>query len=551
VCGRKRACRREFTGRHPVHERSRGLTVLYLVNADHSGLKRLARHGEEPVWSPDGSRVAYISEPNVGDPGLGEIWVVSATGGDPTRLARTHFGSFSWSPDGTRIVYNGEPHEGGLVVAAADGYGAKTVLTPDGALPAWSPDGRTIAFIRASAGSESGDLYAIDAAGGSERLLASDVAEDPPVWSPDGRTIAFTRAETVARSRDIYVVGADDGSERRLVSNTTDAAPVWSPDRSRILFVREDSHFDLNPYVAATDGSGERKLTSQAAAAGSFPELTAAWSPDGSAIAVSGSFKSHEQTFVVKPDGSGLRLVDRGGGGASWSPDGTSLALIRGEDVWVVAADGSSRRRVTDAARYGYQNASPLWHPRGARSEQLGGVPVSPAIPTESIANNGILRTRARIHRLAADGARVVVAYDDPPTASNFGSRVGARSCASPRTTFAATPTRVRAGFSSSRSQENDWRGSPTSMGPTSIGTCRLRRWRDGCREALHSSNSASAGARSAAPAICSAAAVSLSSTRGDTAASGRWMACCGGARPPRQADPGRENGADGAGGRR
>jgi hypothetical protein len=114
----------------------------------------------------------------------------------------------------------------------------------------------------------------------------------------------------------------------------------------------------------------------------------------------------------VRSDGRDLKLVGKAGAGTSWSPDGTTLAVLRNGDIWLVAIDGSGQRRITQAERYGYENGSPQWHPQTARPEQLGGVPVSPTIPTDSVATPSLLRTRARIHKLAADGTRVALAYE-------------------------------------------------------------------------------------------------------------------------------------------
>jgi Tol biopolymer transport system component len=342
-----------------------GSSGLYLVNADGSGLRRLVREGDDASWSPDGDRIAFLG--NSGDTeGFGfnaVLKVVQANGLGLRQVSPSNADSYSWSPDGSRLswveIFAGRD---ALWVVNADGTGEKRIVPEDATDPAWSPDGRTIAFILER--QLEGDLFLVDVASGEQRLLVRDAH----------------------------------------------GAPAWSPDGSKIVFIRETPTFDEDLYVANSNGSGVRKLTITPA----DYELKAQWSPDGGAIAFSGSFKGRLATYVVKADGSGRHLVGRGSG-MSWSPDGGRLALERNGDVWVISSNGSGRRRVTQGERYGYGNVSPRWHPRGARSEQLGGVAVSPEIPTDSITKPGLLQTRARIHRLAADGGRVAIAYDQSP----------------------------------------------------------------------------------------------------------------------------------------
>jgi Tol biopolymer transport system component len=335
-----------------------GYESLYLVNADGSGSRKLVDGAREPGWSPRGRALAFLHD--VGDDTRLEVLAAGGTGQTRPVGSRTFCCSpFSWSPDESRIVYEAIG-DLGIYVTNVDGSGER-LLVEDGSEPAWSPDSSRIAFI----------------------------------------------------TDDLSVINADGTNERQLRTNVAQSVrPAWSPDGSKIVFGRDTRSGDENLYVVNSDGSGERKLT----ATPIDDDVPARWSPDGKLVAFVGLTKKFvDETFVVRPDGTKLKLIDKGGAGTSWSPDGTTLAVVRNGDVWAVAADGSGRRRVTQAQRYGYENSSPQWHPGGARSEQLGGVPVSPAIPTDSIAEAGLLRTRAPIHKLAADGDRVALAYDESP----------------------------------------------------------------------------------------------------------------------------------------
>ena len=148
--------------------------------------------------------------------------------------------------------------------------------------PAWSPDGRRIAFVSRRDGNS--EVYVMNADGSGKRNLTRDRANDDyPTWSPDGRRIAFLRGRLrgTARRRDrcysydLYVVNADGSGLRRLTRDTDGSKRmrscsqlVWSPDGRTIYFGR---------YLVSTDGSGARRLP--------YIPLTAVWSPDGRRIA--------------------------------------------------------------------------------------------------------------------------------------------------------------------------------------------------------------------------------------------------------------------------
>ena len=81
--------------------------------------------------------------------------------------------------------------------------------------PAWSPDGKRIAFTSSRAGNQ--EIYVMDADGGNQRNLTNNPRhDDNPSWSPDGKWIAFVRA---GRNREIYVMDADGGNQQNLTNN--------------------------------------------------------------------------------------------------------------------------------------------------------------------------------------------------------------------------------------------------------------------------------------------------------------------------------------------
>jgi Tol biopolymer transport system component len=240
--------------------------------------------------------------------------------------------------------------------------------------PAWSPDGRRIAFTR-TRGDSSG-IYVMDADGSN--VVRRTTATDPeaPTWSPDGTRIAF--AALGSGSMNVYATAADDnGTGATAVVDWPgyDVQPAWSPDGSKIAFVSDWRAYDFlyDLYVVNADGSDGKVLV-----AGPFfsnDGLTfyfqPAWSPDGSKIATVVCTYAWDNCFpnstvaLVNADGSGLVSLAATGGFAhpSWSPDGRTIAFsasaCRGcsASIYYVRADGSARGMIIANGH------SPAWRP--------------------------------------------------------------------------------------------------------------------------------------------------------------------------------------------
>ncbi|MDX1395160.1 MAG: hypothetical protein R3195_12255 [Gemmatimonadota bacterium] len=240
---------------------------------------------------------------------------------------------------------DGAPH---IYLVDADGSDL-TRLVP-GYSPAWSPDGRRVAFITHDG--TTSHLSVIDSDGSGERRLVSGA--EAPAWSPDGARIAF------GRPPDIHVVNADGSGEVRMISaqgvrfatglgavrglglKLSDAA--WSPDGTKIAFAAREDAERVWLVLANADGSSPRIVDPPAS--GGNP----AWSPDGRHLVFIGSRL-------------GLASVELGGSDpprklsfiaweAAWSPDGLSLVYASpdGRCVWDWGYCPSSRIRVGDPA---------------------------------------------------------------------------------------------------------------------------------------------------------------------------------------------------------
>lgn len=190
---------------------------IYAMNTDGSGVRRLTNHPARDVsasWSPNGKQIAFMSDRDGGF----DVYVMNVDGSNTTRRTTTGTAWFPvWSPDGSRLAF----HVGRDIHVVAREGSALTRLTTDpanGMYPTWSPDGSKIGFMSWRNGRT--ELFVMNADGSDQRLLSSMESGDAidPRWSPDGRKIAFVHMPDGMNSavRAIHVVNADGSGRRRL-----------------------------------------------------------------------------------------------------------------------------------------------------------------------------------------------------------------------------------------------------------------------------------------------------------------------------------------------
>ena len=197
----------------------------------------------ESVLSPDGRRVALVGGPG----GASELWVAELERGVVSRLTRDESVSNPvWTPDGSRIAYrsrasSAQNRREQIAWRAADGSREAETLYESGdlALPSgFTPDGSRLVFSEPRAGTQTRDVFLLPLAGARrpELLLGSEMAEREAVVSPDGRWVAYVSNESGALNT--YVRPFPAGEGRWQISLDNGAEPRWSPDMKELYYRR-------------------------------------------------------------------------------------------------------------------------------------------------------------------------------------------------------------------------------------------------------------------------------------------------------------------------
>lgn len=284
-------------------------SAIWIAAADGSSEPRRLTSGSKrdaaPRWSPDGSRLAFVSNR---EDEHSQLYLIRVDGGEPVKVTscKQDVEEPAWSPDGSRIAFAGRVPDPGyevkddrkrpprrftrlqykldnegwigdrprhVFVVPVDGGGEPVQVTTGGfedGEPAWSPEGGRIAFASARHDDwdvdDARDLYVVDSSGGDpERLTATDGVVDRPSWSPDGTRIAYIlkpgvldepRHAQVAvldvRTRERRVL--TDGLDRNCAPYPAAREPIW--DRDDLLFAVDDAG-NTHLFRVPSDGSGK------------------------------------------------------------------------------------------------------------------------------------------------------------------------------------------------------------------------------------------------------------------------------------------------------
>jgi TolB protein len=256
-----------------------------------------------------------------------------------------------------------EPEPGALVRHTADGREKQR--------PAWSPDGRTLAFARHEDGGTHIWQYTLDTASDAppRRLSRRTAPEHSAVFASDGQRLLLVTVTQSGTQGNLDIAALrPDGSGLTPVAHDTNGLshqdwPAWAPDGRRFAF---SSTHDGNQeiYTAAADGSDVVRVT-QSPGIDAHP----CWSPDGQWLAFATDRWGGLEVAKARPDGTGLVRLTRSRGlddYPAWAPDGARLAFVSNRDgqfeVYVMTAAGDDPVNIS---RHPRRDTYPTWTPDG------------------------------------------------------------------------------------------------------------------------------------------------------------------------------------------
>ena len=348
------------------------LVTIDVATGRRVGLTREPTTKLWPQWMADGS-IKYLAR----FPG-GEAELQTVNEGSVTVGSRGEFINPSWSPDGSQVVYfrtlPNQPESAMLPAFSMQDEFELTMTT------AWfqvfSPRGDRLAV--ATAGGARIEVANVDGTDRREIFSRQGAMALSPAWSPDGRQIAFGVGGFFRPagypSAQLVVVRADGTAIRTITGDdANNGFPSWSPDSTRIVY-KKNRHLVI---TSLADGS-TTPLTSPGPQFDNFPQ----WSPKGDQIVFT-SDRGHDsdyRLFSVKPDGTDLRQIPsstRGDGHSAWSPDGEWIIFSSARtgfkderaysaapqpyaELFIMRSDGTEVRQLTDNK---WEDAMPTWLP--------------------------------------------------------------------------------------------------------------------------------------------------------------------------------------------
>jgi dipeptidyl aminopeptidase/acylaminoacyl peptidase len=343
----ERADRKEDSFRHE----------LWLMSSEGTGARRVCRPADDctdPKFSPDGKRVAYLSDAN----DTTQLWIARVGEGRGHAITdlREAIGDFDWSPDGGRLVFTkGDPDTRKTDNAPWVITGSQIQRDGEGFV-----DGRHT------------HLWVVAASGGKPKPLTTGPYDDAsPAWSPKGDLIAFVSNRNVdpdaTDDTDVWLVNAGGGTPRRLASNPgPDADPVWSHAGDRVAFVgalvANDYYLTTHVLVAAVEGGAARDLTASAdnwvssdnVVSGGTAQARILWSSDDATLTV--PFDRRGASWIAQLPSAGGELHELLGGAKVYGLVRLSASTRRLyytlstpttlSELWTSGADGSAPRKI-------------------------------------------------------------------------------------------------------------------------------------------------------------------------------------------------------------
>jgi Tol biopolymer transport system component/DNA-binding winged helix-turn-helix (wHTH) protein len=330
-----------------------------------------------PNWSPDGRTIAYQHQNEV-SPGKFEsaVFLMTPLGGAKHQIRQVSDSSScitSWSPDAKTLAYDDKPpgENSGIFLMPLTGSPAVRMTTaPDTMLdgpPAFSPDGKQIAFARSTDAGGSADLYLVSVLDREERKLTSlNHAIGSLTWTADGKRIIFAaKGFFFVGESALFSVAATGGEPERLQFISSDAKnPAISRQGDKLAYVTGFLDSNIWRFSMKDAAAAPTKVI-----ASTRMDMQPAFSPDGSRLAFVSNRDGINTIWVSDADGKDpdrLAGVPTGGGTPGWSPSGKEIVFdsnVRGSwNIAVIGAEGGHEVWLTDG---GSDNRAPSWSADG------------------------------------------------------------------------------------------------------------------------------------------------------------------------------------------
>ncbi|PYX32202.1 MAG: hypothetical protein DMG77_03995 [Acidobacteria bacterium] len=363
-----------------------------------------------PRWSPDGRQLAF-SRPT--DEGVA-IYVMPAFGGTEHRLYSGPVSIFprslDWSPDGKVLAFSESQTDKTHTWIALLSLDSTTrrLTSPSGQEldfgPAFSPDGSTVAFVRAIATGVVEDLYVVPATGGAPKRLSFDKCFiDGITWTPDGRDIVFSSLR--GGSETLWRISASGGTPRPVPGVGVDAVlPSISPKGNQLVYL-QGSPGKLNILRLNLRDEKHRQGPPAEVISGKGGAGRPHFSPDGKRIAFESARFGYPEIWACDSDGSNcgqLTSLHGTAGAARWSPDGHYIAFEfrpqEHSEVYFLEVGGGRPRLL--ATLPGADNGGPNWSrdgkwiyfysDRGGGPFQLWKIQLNGGPPVQVTKNGGV-----------------------------------------------------------------------------------------------------------------------------------------------------------------
>lgn len=241
----------------PVYDEEREVYDIFVVYVEDMHWVKVVSLADQPNFSPDGKQLAFRSRQSQ-KPGL---YAANIQGNNETRITASDEAGFpAWSPDGRSIafvIYDIEQNSWRIWITSADGQGEAVQLV-SGWAPDWGPEGNLAYTGCDEGGGNCGIRFTTDVNLSSPVLITADSRDIGLAWSPDGTKIAYMSDHD--GNWEVYTVGVPFPEVRRLtINDANDGLPAWSPDGQHIAFVSDrDGTWAL--HLMKPDGSDQTKI---------------------------------------------------------------------------------------------------------------------------------------------------------------------------------------------------------------------------------------------------------------------------------------------------